>query len=269
MPRKSVVTLVGKGEQTHKPYKRRKRRDFTPFDFAMPQQREFWAKFERRKQRAAKAKPLPEDGVSRAEYEERREQFLRWAAVEADAEPYRSRAEARARRRVTETTIAIYRDLEEAMRVGDRVLVFVALKVLGHLRRADYEGGSYRSPPDYASDIHRLESRGAKRKGFRRAKTGKGPVAKIGPFKDEDADMGVADALGPVQQGVNPIARETWDLMGFRAHMDLPFFDQELGEVVEFFVSPEDRKLAERISAKSPGRKRGRPRKQRKVENPK
>jgi hypothetical protein len=235
---------------------------------------EFWKSVEARRRAAEDAirirqpkgkKPAKrdDDGVSRAEYEERREQFLQWAAIGIDDEPYRQRYEARARRRaINAAPLGIYRDLEEAERVGDRHFAFIIRKVLGHMRTVDM--GTYRSPPAYASDIHRLEARGAKRKGFRRKKTGKVPQVSLGPNKS-DHDGGNARALGALQPGSNPIARETWGLTGFKTHMTLPFFDKELGEVVQLDVCPEDRKLMERIFAKLPERKRGRPRK-RKVE---
>jgi hypothetical protein len=51
--------------------------------------------------------------------------------------------------------------------------------------------------------------------------------------------------------------------MGFNVRQMITFYDDEIGEVVAFIHGSDDAKLMQRILSKSPGSRRGRPRKKR------
>jgi len=111
-------------------------------------------------------------------------------------------------------------------------------------------------PPKYASGIYALEMRDARDKAFSRG-VFKHPVAAdaygraytAGNGFKADTDNGAATALGPIQQGAKPIAREEWSKGGYSIER-IP---------KELMLSREDRELCARILQKSPGRKPGRP----------
>jgi hypothetical protein len=228
---------------------------FPEFDWRTPQVA-FWEKFERRTQRASAKKQPPdsEHQVSRATREAMATEFARRTAIHNahEGEDYRSRDEARGRRRATQTVVSVYREIELAERFGDWRLVYVAKKLLGHLQRAAAGGNGYHPSAEFATGVRALELQAAKRKPVHRSQTA--PHSKC----DDDDGGNTAGALVP---GATPIEREEWDRGGYKTHMTRPFFDKELGEVVQLHVYTEDRKLLERILAKSPGKRRGRPRK--------
>ena len=130
-----------------------------------------------------------------------------------------------------------------------------------------YSGGSFlpprpqqkRRPPrteEFACGIYALEMREARQKAFTRSQSGI-PTADDAyarhlagsPVVPAGEDNGSTPGYGLWQQGALPICRDEWDARGH----DVETVPKRL------ILSPEDRGLAARVLAKSPGRNRGRP----------
>lgn len=128
------------------------------------------------------------------------------------------------------------------------------------LRRAVLQKADtpYRTSEEFAVGVYQLELHDARRKSFSRCVTSM-PVAEntwARHLTDSrtvtgDSDNGVAASLGPWRPGAPAISAEEWESRGHGIEA-IPN---------SLLVSREARELLGRILEKSPGRKRGRPRK--------
>jgi hypothetical protein len=111
----------------------------------------------------------------------------------------------------------------------------------------------YRSKHEFARGIRKLEMAEGKQKAFTRSSSS---VA-VAPVprryeqipKDSGEDDGAARATGPWRQGALPISRDEWKARGYSVQQ----FPERL------YFPPEDRQLAAKALAKSPGKPVGRP----------